>query len=161
MLFVLGSRQLLSAPGPPIGIILSGAHAHRMDIGNDSQHYRAKTFQHCVRGGIYCSISSCQAHAEERSKGGLTTCPPCLTLVEAQCFGGHVKHQQPCSQSHTFSCAQECGRPLDCGNHTCSKQCHPYFTGITGMPLDQGLNSCNGLCLKPGSSVLSMNALSI
>lgn len=67
--------------------------------------------------------------------GALTHCPPCMAPVTLPCFGGHCSAAMPCHQASHFPCQAACGRPLPCGNHSCSKPCHvlqPAAFAITG-----------------------------
>lgn len=73
---------------------------------------------------IYKNISAAQALTREAQDQALSSCPPCTAPVEKECFGGHVKEQQPCNQACSFSCGEECGALLSCGNHACSRICH-------------------------------------
>ncbi|KAK1889726.1 NF-X1-type zinc finger protein NFXL1 [Dissostichus eleginoides] len=47
-------------------------------------------------------------------------CAPCAVPIPTACFGEHEGR---------FSCSQPCGRPLTCGNHTCSRECHLVTPG--------------------------------
>ena len=61
-------------------------------------------------------------------------CPLCLKPVLRPCYGGHCMQEMPCSQVTGYSCGQLCGRELQCGNHTCRRNCHTVMNA-------QGLNS--------------------
>ncbi|MEQ2161607.1 hypothetical protein GOODEAATRI_011138, partial [Goodea atripinnis] len=78
-------------------------------------------------------------------------CPPCQVPIATSCFGEHevrtrtspvVSLQQssgesdsvlvspvPCHRQGRFSCKRACGRPLACGNHSCSRECHLVTNG--------------------------------
>lgn len=53
-------------------------------------------------------------------------CPPCETPVSVICFGEHETENQPCHSAKRRCCGRKCGRPLACGNHSCSLLCHLY-----------------------------------
>lgn len=53
-----------------------------------------------------------------------SACPPCRHPVEEVCVGGHGSAAMPCCQRQPYRCNALCGRPLQCGNHTCSLPCH-------------------------------------
>ncbi|XP_022662440.1 transcriptional repressor NF-X1-like [Varroa destructor] len=51
-------------------------------------------------------------------------CPPCTSLTEKKCHGGHeLRRNIPCHLDNV-SCGRPCGRPLSCGRHSCDKTCH-------------------------------------
>ncbi|OWM87423.1 hypothetical protein CDL15_Pgr022534 [Punica granatum] len=54
-------------------------------------------------------------------------CPPCPELVIRSCVGEHegAERTMVCSSKTQFSCDNLCGNPLSCGNHYCTKTCHP------------------------------------
>ncbi|XP_077301482.1 NF-X1-type zinc finger protein NFXL1 [Arctopsyche grandis] len=51
-------------------------------------------------------------------------CLPCKVPVTRPCLGGHENGEFPCSEARVTSCGRQCGRPLKCTNHTCSRDCH-------------------------------------
>uniref|UniRef100_A0A673BKI4 Nuclear transcription factor, X-box binding-like 1 n=1 Tax=Sphaeramia orbicularis TaxID=375764 RepID=A0A673BKI4_9TELE len=51
-------------------------------------------------------------------------CPPCQVPIPMACFGEHEVSPVPCHRRGRFSCGRPCGRPLTCGNHTCTRECH-------------------------------------
>uniref|UniRef100_A0A3B4F7X3 Nuclear transcription factor, X-box binding like 1 n=1 Tax=Pundamilia nyererei TaxID=303518 RepID=A0A3B4F7X3_9CICH len=51
-------------------------------------------------------------------------CPPCQVPLPTACFGEHEVSPVPCHRQGRFSCKRPCGRPLTCGNHSCSRECH-------------------------------------
>lgn len=57
-----------------------------------------------------------------------TPCPPCAHPVSRQCAGGHEWRAGILCGSGAaakpFSCDRRCGRPLPCGQHTCTRPCH-------------------------------------
>ena len=89
---------------------------------------------------------------QESKEGFLTECPPCQAPVPTACLGGHTTKPLPCCSAAPFSCGDQCGQPLACGNHTCSKPCHDLTAELgsnQGMPLHftcfqtQGFGRCN------------------
>ncbi|XP_071058371.1 NF-X1-type zinc finger protein NFXL1-like, partial [Pseudochaenichthys georgianus] len=56
-------------------------------------------------------------------------CAPCAVPIPTACFGDHEVSAVPCHRQGRFSCSQPCGRPLTCGNHTCSRECHLVTPG--------------------------------
>ncbi|XVE52496.1 hypothetical protein DITRI_Ditri02bG0126600 [Diplodiscus trichospermus] len=56
-----------------------------------------------------------------------TPCPPCPELVWRPCVGQHIgaERMMVCSDRAQFSCDNLCGNLLPCGNHYCTKTCHP------------------------------------
>ncbi|XVF40733.1 hypothetical protein PTKIN_Ptkin01aG0138500 [Pterospermum kingtungense] len=56
-----------------------------------------------------------------------TPCPPCPELVWRPCVGQHIgaERMMVCSDRSRFSCDNLCGNLLPCGNHYCTKTCHP------------------------------------
>ncbi|KAE8714837.1 NF-X1-type zinc finger protein NFXL2 [Hibiscus syriacus] len=59
-----------------------------------------------------------------------TPCPPCPELVWRPCVGEHMgaERMMVCSNTTRFSCDNLCGNLLPCGNHYCTKTCHPLET---------------------------------
>eukprot|EP00049_Salpingoeca_infusionum_P014848 m.283854 g.283854 ORF g.283854 m.283854 type:complete len:1004 (-) comp15759_c0_seq3:218-3229(-) len=52
-------------------------------------------------------------------------CAPCQVTVSRRCFCNKESKPMLCgSASRSFSCQQTCGRKLNCGQHTCEKDCH-------------------------------------
>lgn len=101
-------------------------------------------------------------------------CAPCGELVERSCVGGHEVKQVRCSEPALFRCDRDCGRPLSCGNHMCTRRCHaPTLaaasagaaaaagagTGLhaaasiagTSVP-DDACGACDQRCSKPRTS---------
>ncbi|TQD83366.1 hypothetical protein C1H46_031076 [Malus baccata] len=64
-------------------------------------------------------------HQSEATPG--SPCPPCPELVWRSCVGQHIGADKMmiCSDKTLFSCENLCGNPLPCGNHFCTKTCHP------------------------------------
>lgn len=48
----------------------------------------------------------------------ISSCPHPLSFVCSS-------YQMVCSDKTLFSCENLCGNPLPCGNHFCTKTCHP------------------------------------
>ncbi|XP_013394641.1 transcriptional repressor NF-X1 isoform X2 [Lingula anatina] len=63
-------------------------------------------------------------------------CPPCATLTEKLCMGGHeLRKNIPCHLTD-ISCGLRCNKELPCGRHKCQLLCH------------------KGACLKEGESCI-------
>ncbi|KAF9914907.1 FKBP12-associated protein [Lobosporangium transversale] len=73
-------------------------------------------------------------------------CPPCEEVEEQQCYCGKHQRQARCGDGEPrtsivdgkdvtgfYGCEETCNRPLACGNHECTKGCHP---------LDKELGQC-------------------
>uniref|UniRef100_A0A3P8TRS1 Nuclear transcription factor, X-box binding like 1 n=1 Tax=Amphiprion percula TaxID=161767 RepID=A0A3P8TRS1_AMPPE len=69
-------------------------------------------------------------------------CPPCQVPIPTSCFGEHEVSPVPCHRQGRFSCGRPCGRPLTCGNHTCSRECHLVTDGNKCEVCEEG-------CSKP------------
>merc|ERR1719272_1065788 len=80
---------------------------------------------------------SCGDHCEEKRNQHCThepcpilchpgACPPCNILVEVTCHCGKKSQSVPCqiAKRSKFSCKDECGKLLNCGNHDCEEECH-------------------------------------
>ncbi|KAF6263962.1 hypothetical protein COO60DRAFT_1292737 [Scenedesmus sp. NREL 46B-D3] len=69
--------------------------------------------------------------------------------------GGHQQQPFPCHVVQPFSCGQQCGRPLACGNHTCSKACHAVPTATAAaaaaVAAAEACEVCSRACSKPRS----------
>ena len=88
-------------------------------------------------------------------------CGACEVPVVATCYCGKEQRNIPCDQRDevlesfnygqvkplepsedleewfegSFNCKKVCGRPLDCGHHTCQKPCHPQDEEAAHCPL--------------------------
>ncbi|XP_063897645.1 protein shuttle craft [Helicoverpa armigera] len=51
-------------------------------------------------------------------------CPPCQATVVKQCGCGAESRSILCSSKLPQVCGRTCGRTLECGVHTCAKDCH-------------------------------------
>uniref|UniRef100_A0A671W7Z7 Nuclear transcription factor, X-box binding-like 1 n=1 Tax=Sparus aurata TaxID=8175 RepID=A0A671W7Z7_SPAAU len=69
-------------------------------------------------------------------------CPPCQVAIPTSCFGEHEVSPVPCHRRGRFSCKRPCGRPLTCGNHDCSRECHLVTNG-------NKCEVCEEACSKP------------
>lgn len=49
----------------------------------------------------------------------------------------------PCSEVRDYSCGRKCGRKLDCGNHTCSKECHLVTNAPDTVQVLKMLKKCD------------------
>ncbi|XP_075442086.1 transcriptional repressor NF-X1 [Ascaphus truei] len=51
-------------------------------------------------------------------------CPSCPAFVTKTCECGRTSQSVRCGQSSTMHCANVCGNPLNCGEHSCTQVCH-------------------------------------
>ena len=67
-------------------------------------------------------------------------CPPCgLVGPEQSCFCGKNSSRKLCRETdyeNGWSCQEECGDLLPCGEHTCSQPCHPGLCGECDLKVD-------------------------
>uniref|UniRef100_A0A8C2ZV98 Nuclear transcription factor, X-box binding-like 1 n=1 Tax=Cyclopterus lumpus TaxID=8103 RepID=A0A8C2ZV98_CYCLU len=75
-------------------------------------------------------------------------CPPCQVPIPTSCFGEHEVSAVPCHRRGRFSCQRPCGRPLTCGNHDCSRECH-LVTDDPSITLSLQCKVCEEGCSKP------------
>eukprot|EP00667_Euglena_gracilis_P003782 EG_transcript_3793 len=82
-------------------------------------------------------------------------CPPCLVMMQKMCLGGHVDmpFQTPCHHP-AVSCAAPCGKPLPCGAHLCTRQCHDGPCSATASAESCGepcwkVMTCTHVCNEP------------
>ncbi|OQR67455.1 transcriptional repressor NF-X1-like [Tropilaelaps mercedesae] len=77
------------------------------------------------------------------------TCPPCTSLIEKKCHGGHeIRRNIPCHLDNV-SCGRPCGRPLTCGRHTCDKTCHAGECPTVCEQPCRKLRKCGHPCKLP------------
>uniref|UniRef100_A0A1A8L692 Nuclear transcription factor, X-box binding-like 1 n=1 Tax=Nothobranchius pienaari TaxID=704102 RepID=A0A1A8L692_9TELE len=81
-------------------------------------------------------------------------CPPCRVPIPTSCYGEHEVSPVPCHQQGRFSCGRACGRPLLCGNHCCSRECHLVTNGNECEVCEEGCSrprppDCPHPCLRP------------
>lgn len=81
-------------------------------------------------------------------------CPPCQVPLPTACFGEHEVSPVPCHRRGRFSCGRPCGRPLTCGNHTCSRECHLVNDGNPCEVCEEGCSKprppgCPHSCPRP------------
>ncbi|XP_068611953.1 NF-X1-type zinc finger protein NFXL1 [Brachionichthys hirsutus] len=74
-------------------------------------------------------------------------CLPCQVPVPTACFGEHEVRPVPCHRRGPLSCRRACGRPLTCGNHTCSRECHLVTDG--NKVKTHNCEVCEEDCSKP------------
>lgn len=55
--------------------------------------------------------------------------PKCEVKVPVSCLGGHETIPWPCWDNKSRTCGRPCGLSLKCGNHVCTKECHPVNVG--------------------------------
>ncbi|KAM8967681.1 transcriptional repressor NF-X1 isoform 2-T2 [Pelodytes ibericus] len=51
-------------------------------------------------------------------------CPSCPAFVTKACECGRTSQSVRCGLSSTMHCANVCGNPLNCGEHSCTQVCH-------------------------------------
>jgi transcriptional repressor NF-X1 len=109
------------------------------------------TGQHNTRGVATSAELSCGTVCNKRLGCGNHSCtrichdgpcPPCEVREQVQCYCGKDDKEVTCGQGEAevceilengkvktwfgrYACEQPCERPFDCGNHHCSKSCHP------------------------------------
>ncbi|XP_022742209.1 NF-X1-type zinc finger protein NFXL2 isoform X2 [Durio zibethinus] len=71
-------------------------------------------------------------------------CPPCPEIVWRPCVGQHIgaERMMVCSDRARFSCDNLCGNLLPCGNHYCTKTCHPLEIQSSLSEHRKGSESC-------------------
>ncbi|KAM3958164.1 NF-X1-type zinc finger protein NFXL1 [Aphomia sociella] len=74
-------------------------------------------------------------------------CPPCETPVPVICFGEHETEDQPCHSAKRRCCGRECGRPLSCGNHSCTLLCHLYSPNAGYPNVPYSCKPCDRECI--------------
>ncbi|GBM65110.1 NF-X1-type zinc finger protein NFXL1 [Araneus ventricosus] len=76
-------------------------------------------------------------------------CPPCPFPIPVTCLGGHEVQNLPCSSAQSTSCGRKCRRPLSCGNHTCSLECHSVNNINDLTKASDKCETCEESCKKP------------
>ncbi|KAL1957849.1 hypothetical protein VTO42DRAFT_5414 [Malbranchea cinnamomea] len=75
-------------------------------------------------------------------------CGECVERVDVRCYCGKVEKKLRCREKGeewsstneietwlgSFACEATCGRPFDCGVHTCQKACHPQDRDVPHCP---------------------------
>uniref|UniRef100_A0A7N8WUA4 Transcriptional repressor NF-X1 n=1 Tax=Mastacembelus armatus TaxID=205130 RepID=A0A7N8WUA4_9TELE len=51
-------------------------------------------------------------------------CPQCPAFVTKSCICGKTSQPMRCGQAIVLQCAKECGKLLNCAEHTCVQMCH-------------------------------------
>lgn len=64
----------------------------------------------------------------------------------------------PCSEVRDYSCGRKCGRKLDCGNHTCSKECHLVTNAPDTVQVLKMVKKCD-LFQNTGCEILKIHCL--
>ncbi|ELU44260.1 shuttle craft protein [Rhizoctonia solani AG-1 IA] len=84
-------------------------------------------------------------HAAEEG----SSCPPCPHLTNRQCdCGKSLVRNVRCSQERT-SCGAPCGKPLDCGYHSCDRTCHIGDCGSCAQVCGKPRKKCGHPCPVP------------
>ncbi|KAI0018313.1 hypothetical protein F4780DRAFT_751617 [Xylariomycetidae sp. FL0641] len=92
-------------------------------------------------------------------------CPPCLLMGPSQpCFCGKQTSTKRCGETNYgegWSCHQECGDLLACGEHPCLRECHPGLCGDCEVPVYArcycGRTAKEVLCEARGDQIESYN----
>jgi len=72
-------------------------------------------------GNICGKMLSCGTHSCDKvCHSG--ECGPCQIKKTTKCYCSKIEKEILCGDS--FSCNQQCGKLLDCGNHRCQENCH-------------------------------------
>jgi transcriptional repressor NF-X1 len=70
---------------------------------------------------LVCGAHVCQKVCHEGE------CTPCAVEVsDLKCFCGKTQKTAKCGDR--FACEAACSKPLSCGNHQCTKNCHPGYS---------------------------------
>ncbi|XP_061713720.1 protein shuttle craft [Cydia pomonella] len=64
-------------------------------------------------------------------------CPPCQATVSKQCGCGAETRSVLCSSKLPQVCGRVCSRKLECGVHSCEKECHEGPCDACGASVDQ------------------------
>nr|QFR37590.1 shuttle craft [Biston betularia] len=64
-------------------------------------------------------------------------CPPCQATVTRQCGCGTETRSILCSSKLPQICGRVCGRKLECGAHSCTKECHEAPCDICAEIVEQ------------------------
>lgn len=70
---------------------------------------------------LACGVHVCQKVCHEGE------CMPCnIQVTDLKCYCGKTEKTSKCGDR--FSCESVCSKPLNCGNHQCTKNCHPGYS---------------------------------
>jgi hypothetical protein len=70
---------------------------------------------------LACGVHVCQKVCHEGE------CMPCNVQVsDLKCYCGKTEKTSKCGDR--FACESVCSKPLNCGNHQCTKNCHPGYS---------------------------------
>jgi len=76
-------------------------------------------------------------------------CPPCNSPVPVICLGQHETCLWPCHVAKPAPCGRKCGRSLQCGNHTCSRDCHKVRHAEKDTSAGVNCKKCDIECCVP------------
>lgn len=73
-----------------------------------------------------------------------------LTAINVVSVFFPSSYQMVCSNKSQFSCENLCGNPLPCGNHYCTKTCHPLENRSSTNQLlrSEACENCSLSCQK-------------
>ncbi|KZC08714.1 Protein shuttle craft [Dufourea novaeangliae] len=94
--------------------------------GKTSQTVQCSTHKLLLCESICDKDLLCGAHkCEKQCHHG--ECSNCEKTIEQKCYCGKNKREVICQNGvpREYSCETVCGKLLDCGNHICTKLCHP------------------------------------
>uniref|UniRef100_A0A3P9IQX2 Nuclear transcription factor, X-box binding-like 1 n=1 Tax=Oryzias latipes TaxID=8090 RepID=A0A3P9IQX2_ORYLA len=106
-------------------------------------------------------LLACQQHT--CSEPCHSECAPCPRVSLQSCVCGRQKAERPCAGPR-WTCAQVCGAPLSCGNHTCEQVCHdgvcppcprslsrscPCGKTRSSLPCTEEVPPCGDTCDRP------------
>ncbi|KAG0211794.1 FKBP12-associated protein [Mortierella sp. NVP41] len=126
-------------PCPPCGGLGPIQSCH---CGNDSFQLRCVDTDFTFQTGKSCNevcgeLLGCGKHScSSACHPGL--CPPCEDFEQQKCYCGKHERKAQCGDGESkttlvdgveqigfYECQETCNRPLACGNHECTKPCHP------------------------------------
>lgn len=76
------------------------------------------TCDHVCGKPLACGLHTCTLQCHRGP------CVPCVEHVDLTCYCGKSTRHFPCTCETSFVCGEVCGKPLSCGNHTCTLLCH-------------------------------------
>ncbi|XP_030377679.1 protein shuttle craft [Scaptodrosophila lebanonensis] len=73
-------------------------------------------------GELCCRIEGCAHACTLLCHPG--PCPPCQANVQRSCGCGKTSKTMQCAMKEEIACGEECGKLLNCEQHTCKEKCH-------------------------------------
>lgn len=122
----------------------------------------SKSYQCSMKAEFQCDnvcekTLNCQIH-KCKDKCHQGHCQNCPEELECKCFCGSETKKLPCTVENVdntkYSCENDCGKILNCGNHKCSEKCHDKDCKPCGL-LPEFIKTCpcKRMTLKPGQRV--------